>query len=124
MKRTLIFTIAAMLLIFTAQACKKEPVAKKASVVFWQTQSTANTNTAAGSTTYFFYVAGNYLTSRSASEYWNTVPDCDNVNAARYSEDITSEKSVVVTVKDQDGDIIYNFAATLKPGVCLQQELQ
>jgi hypothetical protein len=127
MKSTLLLLIAPVLLFVSG--CKKEDPPKPdaaGSIVFWQTKTTSQTNLANGSTTYYFYIDGVYKSSRAVSEYWTSVPNCENQQAFKYSVMLKDggSKTILVEIKDQDNDVLYNFATTLDYDVCYQQELQ
>jgi hypothetical protein len=126
MKNKFLLILIAAAIAVIAPACKKEPIKTQGSIVFWQTQSTAQDNTSLGITALYFKVAGKSAGSMGAGTYWNVAPDCGAGSAVTFIMDLGGESSQTVSyiVNDQDGDLVYDGTVTISNDQCIQMELQ
>jgi len=76
-----------------------------------------------GVTVYKVYIAGKYVGSRSASEYYNIAPDCEST-ALKYTHNLGTQDQSTVSYElyDQDDFKLESASLTLKKGICLQYE--
>lgn len=139
-----ILTIALLMVASILGGCKKEGCtdpdsknfddsAKKddgscqyeGSVVFWYGQAASAAMQDAEIESLTFYVDGQIVGSSVSSVYWTGSPDCGSNASITITKNLGNSKnqSFTYSVKDQDGDVLWEGIVNFTAKTCLKQEL-